>query len=226
MNKLKAIYLLLFGLVIFLAGCSSTYTLKDYTSKQKFYDDFNNFAKNRNVKVILSNDSSFVTKEGTRISNDSLIIINKSEKTEIERIPLSDIKSVNDFYDAEKNHTIVINLKDGREFHEKRITYLPDSSINIPVTKVITTKEQIPLSKVKKVNYKINWLGLIPGVPVGFVIGAAFGIITLNLPGGSNLSTNFWSGGGGLVIGTPVITLIGGAVGWLIGFNYSYIFNP
>ncbi len=226
MNNMKNIYLLLIGLVIFLAGCSSYYTLRDYPSKQKFYKDFNNSVKNKDVKVTLNNDSSFIIKEGMRISNDSLIIINKSRNIKIERIPKSEIKSIKDFYETELKHIFVINLKDGREFHEKEITYLPDSSISIPVTKVITTKEHIPLSNVKKVNYKINWLGLIPGVPVGFVIGAALGIITLNLPGGSNLSQNFWSGGGGLVIGTPLITLLGGAVGWLIGFNYTYIFNP
>ncbi|MDR3626567.1 MAG: hypothetical protein P4L45_07025, partial [Ignavibacteriaceae bacterium] len=59
---------------LFFIGCSSTYTINDFPTKDKFYGDFNNFAGNKSLNVTLTNDSSFVPEGKIKISDDSLII--------------------------------------------------------------------------------------------------------------------------------------------------------
>lgn len=74
-NTYKILFIL--SCVFFFFGCSSTYRITDFSSKEKFYKDFNSFAKNRNVNVRLVNDSTFSSPNGAIISNDSLRLIDK-----------------------------------------------------------------------------------------------------------------------------------------------------
>lgn len=223
---MKFIYYFIF--IFFFMGCSSLYTLKNFPSKQKFYDDYNSFAKNKKVDVTLTNDSSFTTSEGTRISNDSLILINQIKKTEVERIPKRQIKSINDFYDSNSNHMVKIFLQDGKEIDEKHIKYLPDSSIQIVTTRVITTHKSLPLDIVKEVYYKNNWPGIIPGlilgIPAGIIISLSKIIPTYVNEGSPPRTTYDYIGS--FIIGIPSGSIIGCIIGYLIGFNYTYQFNP
>ena len=59
-------------LVLILTGCSSIYTQKDFPSKQKFYEDFNNSVRNKKVIVTLTNDS-LINLINAEIKNDSLL---------------------------------------------------------------------------------------------------------------------------------------------------------
>ncbi len=77
---------------MFLEGCSSTYTLKDYPSKQKFYEDFNSSVKGKDIKIILTNDSTVNSYNGAIIRNDSLIF--KSNTKYSKRIPLKGISKI------------------------------------------------------------------------------------------------------------------------------------
>jgi PBP1b-binding outer membrane lipoprotein LpoB len=54
---MKNIYGLFFLLALLLMGCSSTYTIKDFPSKERFYEDFNNSVKNKDVSITLMSDS-------------------------------------------------------------------------------------------------------------------------------------------------------------------------
>ena len=76
-----------------LIGCSSIYKVSDFSSKNKFYEDFNSFAKNKSIKIIMTNDSSFITSEGPYILNDSLIFTTITQKEEtIDKNEIKDIK--------------------------------------------------------------------------------------------------------------------------------------
>ena len=64
-------YLIVVFISLVILGCSSTYTIKDFSSKEKFYDDFNNFAKDKNVEVQFVNDSSLTIGNGAIIIRDT-----------------------------------------------------------------------------------------------------------------------------------------------------------
>ncbi|MHB8854554.1 MAG: hypothetical protein ACYC6P_14525 [Ignavibacteriaceae bacterium] len=86
--------LMIMSLSLFCVGCSSYYTAKDFSSKEKYYKDFNDFAKNKNMTVTLINDSSFTTYVGSEILNDTLSFLREKDFTH-EEIPLKNIKSIN-----------------------------------------------------------------------------------------------------------------------------------
>ena len=75
---MKIFYLIATIFLLTLTGCSSTYKVSDFSSKDKFYEDFNNFTNKKTLKVTLNNDSSFIINKGAMISNDSLTYANNS----------------------------------------------------------------------------------------------------------------------------------------------------
>jgi len=58
------------------AGCASTYTSKDFYTKEGFYSDFNNSSCGKSVTITLNSDSSFISEGGTKIKHDSVYITN------------------------------------------------------------------------------------------------------------------------------------------------------
>ena len=163
---MKIKYLVIVVYALFFIGCSSIYTVSDFSSKDKFYEDFNSFVKNKNVKVTLNNDSSFTTFKNTRISNDTLILIGQNENA---------------------------------------------------------ANKYILLRNVKTIYYKKNWPGIIPGVISGFLL--SFAIAGIGESGNTG-DTGFFGGGGAIFIGVPAGTVIGGVIGWFLGYEYTYQFNP
>lgn len=61
---------------MFFFGCSATYHVSDFPSKEKFCEDINNFAKNEYSSIILRNDSLFSNVDNIKIIPFHLIIIN------------------------------------------------------------------------------------------------------------------------------------------------------
>jgi hypothetical protein len=163
---MKIIIFIVTFISLFLIGCSSIYTVKDFSSKDKYYEDFNSFVKNKNVKVTLNNDSSLTTFENTRISDDTLILMGQNENAAIKYIPLRNVKTI---------------------------------------------------------YYKKNWPGIIPGVISGFLLSFAIAGIGESSSTGD---TGFFGGGGAIVIGVPAGTILGGIIGWFLGYEYTYQFNP
>ena len=84
-------------LFLFLVGCSSTYTLKDFSSKEKFYEDFNKYMSNRLVKVTFVNDSSFIISENVKISNDSVLLLSTGQNI-ISNFPLEKVKEIRNIH--------------------------------------------------------------------------------------------------------------------------------
>ena len=220
--------ILFFILAIFsfaITSCSSIYTVKDFPSKEKFYNDFNNSAKYRNINVILLNDSSFSSPYGAIISDDSLLTINIiKHKTKLER---SSIKEIKDYYKTDFAHPLhKIILANGNELKENDIQILPDSSIEYTQTENVYG-ERISLKKVKEVNYKNHWLG----IPLGFLIGAVSGIATaltiiiiivktLKPSDTQPNDVNY-----PIIIAPTLYSLIGIIWGYMCGYTYTYQFN-
>ena len=221
---MKIFYLIATVFLLTFIGCSSTYKVSDFSSKDKFYEDFNSFARNKNMKVTLTDDSSFITNEGTMISNDSLILLYHYQKEVTNTIPQSEIRNIRDIYDANSNHIIKILLKDGREFSEKDVKYLPDSSIQFTTNKTLSINKSIPLSNVKEAYYKKHWPGIIPGIISGFLI--SFVIAELGDAFSTHVDSGIFATGAANVEGVPVGTIAGGVIGWFIGYAYTYQFNP
>ncbi len=90
---MKFIFLLLLFFAAIFIGCSSTYKISKFSSRKKFYASFNNFAKTKEVKVTLTNDSSFYVNEGAYILEDSLNFYNNS-RLESTKILSDNIKSI------------------------------------------------------------------------------------------------------------------------------------
>jgi len=210
-------------IILIFAGCSSIYTIKDFSSKEKFYEDFNKTVKNKQVNVVLNNDSCFSSNKGSRIAKDSLILIDYKQISELKTIPLKEIKSINDIYDLNSIHSFDIILQNGKEINVKDIKYLPDSSIQISITRDSISNRFIPLNLVKKIYYKNSWLGIVPGL----LIAAPVSYLLYGIAGSfSHFSSPFFNYETALLFGVPAEIVIVGIIGYIIGYTYIYQFNP
>jgi hypothetical protein len=112
-NIMKILVLIIAVFALLLTGCSSTYKVSDFSTKDQFYGEFNKFADNKNLKITLTNDSSFIAVGKTKISDDTLIIrmnitndeeINIAVKNDVYKsLPLNKIKEI-----SYKNHWLGI----------------------------------------------------------------------------------------------------------------------
>lgn len=87
---MKKIYLTVFLFSLTLISCTSTYRISDFSSKQKFYEDFNESVKDKSLKIILTNDNIINSSHRAVIGNDSLILNNQN----LESIPLNKIREI------------------------------------------------------------------------------------------------------------------------------------
>ena len=108
---MKILYLLSISIFLLFIGCSSTYRVSDFSSTYSFYNDFNNFAKNKMVKVTLTNDSSFTINNYVKIENDSLYSIEETNITLNKKIDTSDQKEID--YNKFGTYAVIL-LKDGK----------------------------------------------------------------------------------------------------------------
>ncbi len=108
---MKYIYLMVYLFVFLFTGCSSTYTIKDFSSKEKFYNDFNNSVKNKSVEITFINDSSFTLNSRVAVEGDSLYSLNPFVSRTGARISLSELKEIK--YTGFDNSSAALTLKDG-----------------------------------------------------------------------------------------------------------------
>jgi hypothetical protein len=69
-------------------GCSSTYTIKDFSSKDKFYQSFNTSVKDHDMNITFTNDSLFEITGGGNLKQDTLYTLTNS-------FPIETIKNIN-----------------------------------------------------------------------------------------------------------------------------------
>ncbi len=224
MNK-KFNYILTL-LLFFITGCSSIYTVKDFSSKEKFYSDFNNSAKGKKINITFLNDSSITLENGAIVKNDSLFAVGYIYNKIYRTIPLKNIKNIE--YTSYDYKSAKILLKDGEVYDALQIkiskdsvdfVYMENASVKYGITSV---------SNLKKVVYKNRWLGTpvaaIIGTAIGYLIGSS-GAIKIkggNGPGEDRNLAPFYAG----IYCAPYGLVLGAIAGWLMGWNYVYKFNP
>ena len=85
---MKNIYIILFISSALLTGCSSSYTIKDFPSKDKFYQSFNKSVGQRDIDITLTNDSQVSKFGGGILKHDTLFTITES-------FPIESVKNIN-----------------------------------------------------------------------------------------------------------------------------------
>ena len=116
---MKIIYLISSISLLIFAGCFSTYQVSDFSSRDKFYEDFNKSVNDKTVKVTFTNDSSFFMSNGAVIENDSLYFPSEEIKSGIKKIALTDIKGIN--YTNQSRTTALIILNDNKGYQAEQI---------------------------------------------------------------------------------------------------------
>ena len=223
-NTYKILFILY--CVFFFFGCSSTYRIADFSSKEKFYEDYNSFAKGKNVKITLLSGSSFYSQNTTQIINDTIFYYKDSALTKNYVLPTNEIEKID--YLSGDFKTAKLILKNGEQLNAENIFSLKDT-MKFTGTKILKViYALVPIDKVKYIYYKNNWPGIIPGVLIGTPLVGFLGSITRAIPAyeGDNISnTRTYDYAMAMVYGSAAGFIIGGVAGWLVGFNYTYIFN-
>lgn len=221
-------YLFVSIVLMFLFGCSSTYKLTDYNSKEGFYKDVNSSIKNRDVNVVTF-DSSFISSAGSRIKDDSLQTVARIKE---EKIALRDVKDIKYFGRVYEAASAYVWLQSNKELRAETFKKLPDSMIKL--TNIRLNSGNIPIDKVKEITYKTRWQSTLIGAPTGFASGTvlggilgATGIMFRSENGGNHPKfdpgTSMIAGAiGGALIGT----ITGAIVGYIVGWDHIYQFDP
>lgn len=230
---MKNIYSLFFLLALLLMGCSSTYTIKDFPSKERFYEDFNNSAKNKDVNVNLINDSSFAINDGIILENDTLFSLEGKDNRSFALSDITEIRYKNNDYSSAS-----ILFKNGDILRGKDIRTDSDSIYftvktstaknNIAPTHIaqdtlFTRTNVFPIETVKSVGYKTH----LRSVPLGILSGAIAGLIiaviawnTLTSKDNSGAASAYY------IFAPPIGAMAGAIVGGCIGWKTIYQFNP
>lgn len=226
---MKITYILVPFITFLIVGCSSTYRVNDFSSKEKYYQDFNNFARNKNVKITLINDSSFSVSNGVAIKNDTLYSLGKEVNSGNLKLALSDTKEIN--YSSNDYKSALILLINGDRYQAEQINITQDSISFAFTAKVAIMNGVTSINNIKKIRYKNNWLGVVPGFLGGTLIGGVTGFLGFFSNTNSSNNSGQTSENGGISFGAaPFVMLscviIGSTIGWIVGFSYTYQFNP
>ena len=213
---MKLYYLSLIIIFMFLIGCSTTYKVTNYVSKEDLYKKANSSMKSRDVNVVTI-DSSFTAFEGSRIKDDSLQIVAKIQET----LSLKDIKKIKYYGNAYEEPSAYIWLKNGKELKQNKVKIISDSTIQF--SNFIMTNEYIPVDKVKIISYKTWWQSTLIGIPFGLVSGTLIGgmlggTVSHNDEGDISMVVGAL---GGAIIGT----ITGAILGYIIGYKNIYQFH-
>ena len=154
-------------------GCYSNYTVRDFPTKEKFYEDFNNSVKNREIKITFIDDSLFYYSYGVILEHDTIF------SNMLTPYPLSEISKID--YSNSDYKSANILLKNGSELQVQDITMGKDSIYYYDNNSSIKGNYLFPVDKVKSISYKRTW----PGIASGFLTGASLGFLTALLIGNS-----------------------------------------
>ncbi len=210
MNRIYFKIIIILILICFI-GCSSTYTIKDFSNKERFYSAFNDFAKDKISKVYLTNQNSLKALEGTKIINDSLFVVVSFQKVGMV-MPLNEVKGIEYFgyssYNIDQSGYIV--LKSGEKLKSINIEIQKDSVHFINLVDIV---QHEPINNIIKINFSRTGKGIILGVLIGAPLGFLFGGMVYNATESNTTSSAY---GTYFFFGGPIVGgLIGGIIGWL-----------
>jgi len=216
----RSIFLAAVLFLILFSGCSSTYRLNNFHSKEEFYEDFNHSVKSKEVKITLTNDSSFISTDGIVIENDTLSTSSKLEEKKNRRFALLDIAEINYISNEYKSASVL--LKNDEELRVENIRIFPDSIHFVEIKSLITIND-IPIDKVKKAGYKNRWINIFPGAIAGLLSGGIIGLLRGKAITNSHGESQELMGS---LFGASVGLITGGIVGYILGYTINYQFNP
>ena len=217
--NMRIIFILTISGLLFV-GCSSIYTVKNFSSKEELYKDFNKSAKTNKIKITLISDSTFITRKGAYISNDSLFFISQIKKVKIKINP-ADIKKIKYYENNRLSLSADVLLKNGKELKSDSVTLYSDL-LYITISKPVHSS--ISLTLIKNISYKNRLLGIVPGLLIGTGTGFVLAATIYSLLSKGTQSSDNRAGYIALVV-LPVSIITGILWGWISGYNYIYQFN-
>jgi hypothetical protein len=219
---MKTLLILLILCIPILTGCASTYSVRNFSSKEKFYDDFNKCSKDKNLKITLSNDSSFNINHQVLLENDTLFELGQLVENKSRTVSKSDLVILNSVSNDSMIFSIL--LKNNEKLIVRDITNSIDSIKFILIKSSFTKNSIVSIDKVKYISYKNNWVGTLPGILVSIPINYAIGAII------KSRSTTRDDYGAAVFVNTGGVfifgEIIGAVIGYMIGYDYIYQFNP
>lgn len=221
---IKYIYLITPALILFFAGCSSTYRVTDFKSKNEFYNNVNNNIKDREVNVTLNNDSTFATNDkGAQVEQNYLSL--RLNRTVLDTtLPLSEIQNIN-YKTKHGNPSTYIELKNGATINAENIRR---SAGSLEFNTRVPYPYNIPINKVNEIGYKSTSEGIFSGIFIGMGAGLLLTIskiIPANLREGNPPYPNDYNYFGVGRVSIPLGIIVGGIVGAIIGHHYNYEFR-
>jgi hypothetical protein len=226
MKNINSLFIIL---AFFLMGCSSTFNINMYSSKEGFYEVVNKSITDNEIKVVLMNDSTISLGNGAFVDNDTLFI----EKDVFEIIHknclLAELKKI-DYKDNNQKIADIV-LQNGEEFNCNNIKIKGDS-VSYNISKLVKKRKNIiTIGNIKVISFKTRSAATM----IGILAGGAIGLIPgLTRPKGN--ASKFFGDPKGCIneqvstccvlIGGPILgALIGGIIGATVGFEYVYQFN-
>ena len=216
----KSFVLLSVLIPLIINGCAATYTIKDFSSKQEFYNHFNSAVNDRSVKATLLSDTVFTIQNGAEILDDTLYSLKNSYYKNSRRIALEEIKNIK--YETSANGSAVVLLKNGDEFPVDDIRSRGDSMEFFEIKRVISRTSIVPVDRLKEIKYKGNEAGIFPGLVSGFCLGIIAGAIGYIY---GSVSNNQEDPDMKLYRGSAIGIVSGSIMGFILGINYTYEFN-
>lgn len=220
---MKKIYFVGAFIFILFTGCSSTYTVTDFGTKEKFYEEFNETFKEREAKVTLVNDSSFIALNGVEINHDTLVSFVNLEEKKNRRFALSEVVDIEFLGSTITTASVLLKNSDKLTGNEVKVT--KDSISFVESKSLISSKKIESIDKIKQISYKNRWkrmpLGVLAGAPLGLLSGITLGNVLKTKDAEGNPSIFSM-----VLQMTAVGVLTGCITSYLIGFDYIYQFNP
>jgi len=90
----REIKLILISISIIASGCSTTYNISNFPTKENFYDALSNTSQSNSSDIILRRDSSITNVNEVKIFNDTLSFINKNVSLVPFTIPVQNVKEI------------------------------------------------------------------------------------------------------------------------------------
>lgn len=212
---MKAVTVIIAICITLFTGCSLTYKVSDFPSKEEFYNSFNNSAKGRDAKITYNNDSLAAYSGMLFVEENSLVAFTKTYSGE-KRLSLKEVNKIN--YTDFKTLSGSILLNNRIVIMGEGIKTIQDSAVIFNEYKEI--KIITPLSQVRKIDFEIKPIGTISGIFSGIL--TFFTFYSLATAGNNNGNVNTARD---YFIGIPLSVLVGITVGKVTTLKSSYVFN-
>lgn len=209
---------------LLLTSCSTTYTLKDFPSEEKYFEHFNYTAGNKSDNIVLKDDSIIAYSKGVLIRKDSLVLNNYTAYWENKTILLEDIKKI-DYYNSDfKNPSAYLELKDGQRLNAEGIKILQGK---IRFTNIVPVNKYIPINQVDRVSYENRWTTAAKGFTAGMFVSVVLFVYGILPPYKHNGWNNYLNQRvAPKIAGLLIWPALGTVIGYLIGHTYTYKFDP